>query len=228
MPNGFRKPALSKNAKHSIVYRNDKEFCGWPFYCGLWKTADGDLVAGFKKIPNTYSSPAEIHHDRLTVQAGQALPHPLDRQRPELGPASQQAVFDLATTARRDRRAWAAEHYADEKPVDFLDRNVARDGGRGADPAWCRTAAPGCAISTDGGRTWRQADTPAARRAAVADRARLRRCMATRADGMHLLGLSDDGTRRLDEPAADLCQRPTARIGISFPSSRRKSRAARR
>ncbi len=41
MPNGFDLPRPSKNAQHSIVYRNDKEFCGWPFFaaCGRSRTA---------------------------------------------------------------------------------------------------------------------------------------------------------------------------------------------
>src|SRR3546814_10844180 len=43
------RPRRARGAEHSIVYRNEREFCGWPFYCGLWRVGNGDLVTGFKR-----------------------------------------------------------------------------------------------------------------------------------------------------------------------------------
>ena len=57
----FQRP-LRLAGDHGVVYRNDREFCGWPFYCGLWKLPDGHIVAGFKKIPSAYGTSGEISH----------------------------------------------------------------------------------------------------------------------------------------------------------------------
>ena len=73
----FQPPIRVARCDHGIVYRDDREFCGWPFYCGLWKFPDGDIVAGFKKIPTAYGSGTEISHTRLTVGQGQPVPDPV-------------------------------------------------------------------------------------------------------------------------------------------------------
>src|SRR6187399_804191 len=95
----FDKPRLSTDAQHTIVYRNDKEFCGWPFYCGLWKTRNGDIVTSFKKIPNSYSSYGEVNHERLTVQLGHLVTIRSRDNGKSWDRATQQQVFDLKTTA---------------------------------------------------------------------------------------------------------------------------------
>lgn len=66
----FQPPLKVATCDHGIVYRNDREFCGWPFYCGLWKLPGGDVVTGFKKIPNAYGTSGEISHTKLTVGQG--------------------------------------------------------------------------------------------------------------------------------------------------------------
>jgi hypothetical protein len=185
--NRFEKPRRARNAEHGIVYRNDREFCGWPFYCGLWKTADGSLVTGFKKIPNLYSSPGEIHHDRLTVQQGKLFViRSIDNGR-SWDPASQQAVFDLATTAEQIA-AGAPSDYLGEVPLDFNDRDVLVMAGAvpillGPDSrAWLR-------VSTDGGRNWRPPVLlPLGGLSSLTGHGSS--MAATRADGVHLLGMS--------------------------------------
>jgi hypothetical protein len=53
-----QKPVRVTGAEHFVVYRNEREFAAWPFYCGLWQTADGSVVAGFKRVPSDYGQPA--------------------------------------------------------------------------------------------------------------------------------------------------------------------------
>jgi hypothetical protein len=55
-PSCFQPPMRVAACEHGVVYRDERAFCGWPFYCGLWKFPDGDVVAGFKKIPSDYAA----------------------------------------------------------------------------------------------------------------------------------------------------------------------------
>src|SRR3546814_20752427 len=64
------RPRRARGAEHSIVYRNEREFCGWPFYCGLWRVGKGDLVTGFKRIRNSYGGTGEVSHEKLTFARG--------------------------------------------------------------------------------------------------------------------------------------------------------------
>ena len=54
-----------RDAEHSIVYRDDREFCGWPFICGFWTTAEGHHLVAFQKKDCTYAAPEEVHHDEV-------------------------------------------------------------------------------------------------------------------------------------------------------------------
>jgi hypothetical protein len=149
----FTRPASVRNAEHGVVYRDDREFCGWPFYCGLWKLPDGDLLAGFKKIPNAYTSADEISHTKLTVGRGHLVTIRSRNGGRSWDKSDQQQVFDLAT-APDDILSAGGEDYADEAPVDFTDGNVIAMAGavpallKPNSRAWLR-------LSADGGRSWR-------------------------------------------------------------------------
>jgi len=138
---------------HGIVHRHDREFCGWPFYCGLWRLPGGDVLAGFKKIPSDYGSDAAISHTRLTVGRGRLF---LIRSRDDgltWDPESQQVVFDLGDDAARILRD-GGEAYAGFPPLDFRDPNVLVMAGalpallKPDSRAWIR-------VSADGGHAWR-------------------------------------------------------------------------
>lgn len=150
----FQPPLRVAACDHGIVYRNDREFCGWPFYCGLWKLPEGDVLTGFKKIPSTYGTSGEISHTKLTVGQGRLF---LIRSRDDgvrWDADSQQEVFDLADDAGRILRD-CGETYAGEAPLDFLDPNVVVMAGalpallKSNSRAWIRASA-------DGGRSWRK------------------------------------------------------------------------
>jgi len=150
----FQAPLRVAACDHGVVYRNDREFCGWPFYCGLWKFPGGDVLAGFKKIPAAYASGGEISHSRLTVGQGRLF---LIRSHDDgitWDPASQQPVFDLADDAARIARD-GGESYAGFAPLDFLDPEVVVMAGalpallKPDSRAWIRA-------SSDGGLSWRK------------------------------------------------------------------------
>ncbi len=141
-------------SEHGIVYRNEREFCGWPFYCGLWKLPGGDVVAGFKKIPSTYGTSGEVSHTQLTFGQGKLY---LIRSHDDgitWDPASQQEVFDISDDVGRIL-CEGGESYAGEAPLNFLDPDVMVMAGalpallKPNSRAWIHT-------SSNGGRTWRK------------------------------------------------------------------------
>lgn len=179
------RPRPARDAAHSIVYRNDREFCGWPFYCGLWKLPGGDLMAGFKRIRNAYGTAAEVSHTKLTV--GQGELH-LIRSRDggqNWDPETLLPVFRLSTTPD-EIRAQGPEHYGPEGPLDFTDPNVLVMSGavpallKPESRAWLRA-------SSDGGRTWRRPILlPLGGLGSLTGHG----SAMTRSDGVQLLGLS--------------------------------------
>jgi hypothetical protein len=170
---------------HGIVYRNDQEFCGWPFYCGLWTTSCGEVVTGFKKIARSYDDAGAISHTKLTIGHGRLV---LIRSRnggESWDEDSQISVFDLADDAGRILRE-GGESYESEVPLDFLDPDVAIMAGalpallKPDSRAWIRA-------STDGGLSWRRPILlPLHGLANITGHGP----PTVRADGMCLLGLS--------------------------------------
>lgn len=154
MARRLERPRRARDAVHSVVYRNDEEFCGWPFYCGLWKLPDGELVTGFKRIRNSYGAAAEVSHTKLTVGQGELhLIRSRDGGR-SWDSATLQPVFRLSTTVE-EIRAQGPENYEPEGPLDLDDPNVLVMSGavpallKPDSRAWLRA-------SPDGGRTWRR------------------------------------------------------------------------
>src|SRR5262245_19906160 len=99
MPNVFRKPAPARNATHQVVYRNDNEFCSWPFICGLWETAEKHLLVSFMRNPCNYASPDAISHDsRDRTRTKFTLLRSEDRGR-SWNTAQPATLIDLAETS---------------------------------------------------------------------------------------------------------------------------------
>lgn len=149
----FDRPRMSRDARHSVVYRNDQEFSSWPFYNGLWKLPNGDLMAGFKVVPCVYSDSGEVHHDNIAVSKG----HIVTLLSRDGGASWDASTLDRIMDYSRSPDDVAAENpkdYSAEAPVDFTDKNVLIMSG--AMPAlftpnskaWLR-------LSTDAGKSWR-------------------------------------------------------------------------
>lgn len=59
-----------KLIEHTVVYRNEGEFCAWPFSGGMWQFGDGEIVVGFTRAPADYARPEDLHHGRVEREAG--------------------------------------------------------------------------------------------------------------------------------------------------------------
>ena len=185
MAQRFERPRPAREATHSVVYRNDNEFCGWPFYCGLWKLPDGDLLVGFKRIQNAYGSAGEVSHLKLTVGQGDLyLIRSKDNGR-SWDPNSFLHVWRLNTT-KDEIAALGPENYGPEGPLDFTDRNVLVMSG--TTPAFLKPDSRSwLRASSDGGRTWRRPILlPLCGLGSLTGHG----SPMTRSDGVQLLGLS--------------------------------------
>lgn len=145
-------PVTADEAEHHIVYRRDDEFAAWPFYCGLWVTGDGSVVAGFKRVPTDYG---DIDHYNLVAKPGEMV---VIRSRDggrTWDDDSVVPVHDMSITSEGELPGGASDDWASLPPLDFTSRDtlvmgggiprlMTSDGAR----AWVRA-------SSDGGRTWR-------------------------------------------------------------------------
>lgn len=160
----FAPRARVRDAVHGIVYRNDREFCGWPFICGFWTNAAGHHLVAFQKKPADYTDPGAVHHDEVAkVGPRIVLARTVDNA------ASWHLLAGSGSRGARDDAgvlydlgadqgalfADAPQDYAAEAPLDFHDRNVLVASGATPDyfrphsNAWIR-------VSPDGGATWRR------------------------------------------------------------------------
>ncbi len=150
----FAPPRRVTEAEHGIVYRNDREFCGWPFVCGLWTPADDELLVAFQKKPSTYLTPDEVHHDEVAKVGPKIVTlRTTDRGR-SWDADGMQVLFELGRP-HREVFEDGPQDYAAEPPLDFTDRKVLVASGATPDffrpesEAWLR-------VSTDGGASWRR------------------------------------------------------------------------
>ena len=188
---GQPRPRPAKAAEHSIVYRNDTEFCGWPFYCGLWRVANGDLVAGFKRITNAYGGAAEVSHERLTYRRGDLY---LIRSSDNgtSWPAETLTHVHRLDITSGEIEAQGPRSYEPEGPLDLESPDTLIM--TGAVPAFLKPNSQAwLRASTDGGRTWRRHILlPMGGLPALSGNG----SSMVRSDGMNLIGLAmttDDG-----------------------------------
>lgn len=189
--NSFAKPVTVRNAEHSIVYRNDKEFAGWPFISGFWTTAEGHHLVAFKKKPSTYASADQVNHDEVAKVGPQMVTMRSTDNGKSWGDL--QPLYDLG--ADQEKLFSGPRDYSGLPRLDFTDRNVLVATGATPDyfrphsRAWIR-------VSSDGGRSWRPPIlAPNAGLASLSGHA----SALTRPDGVNLIfmtSVSADGWKR--------------------------------
>jgi len=67
----FAKPRQAKHADHGIVYRNDGEFCSWPFTMGFFETSNS-LIVNFQRAKANYGDVASLNHN-VVARGGATL-----------------------------------------------------------------------------------------------------------------------------------------------------------
>jgi hypothetical protein len=152
MTNRFAPPVRARDAAHSIVYRNDREFCGWPFISGFWTIGDGHHVVAFKKKPAEYKTAADVHHDEVAKVGPQMVTMRSRDNGRSWGEL--QLLYDLGAPQDEMFAGRAQDYAADPRP-DFLDPNVLVASGATPDYFRPHSRAWIC-LSTDGGISWRK------------------------------------------------------------------------
>ncbi len=56
------RPRPAKHADHAVVYRNDGEFCSWPFTMGFFDTGNS-LIVNFQRARANYGDVASLNHN---------------------------------------------------------------------------------------------------------------------------------------------------------------------
>src|SRR5690606_24312854 len=54
----------------AVVYRDEAQFCAWPYTMGFWEDGETELVQNFMALDADYSDPAHISHDQLGERFG--------------------------------------------------------------------------------------------------------------------------------------------------------------
>ena len=151
--NRFEARAYVRDAEHSIVYRNDREFCGWPFICGFWTTAEGHRLVAFQRKDCTYTDPGDVHHDEVAKVGPKIVALRSRDNGRHWDTGTPEVLYDLSAD-QNEVVAGGPQDYSLEPRLDFSDPDVLVASGATPDyfrphsQAWIR-------VSGDGGRTWR-------------------------------------------------------------------------
>ncbi|WP_428410400.1 sialidase family protein [Hyphococcus sp.] len=186
MADSFKPPQHDKRAEHGVVYRDENEYCGWPFYCGLWKTGNGDIVASFKRVRNNYEGADDVDHGQIAQKPAHLVTIRSKNDGRNWDPASVQAVFDMSWKGPKDFPGGKAADWSGLPPLDFSSRDTLLMGG-GVPSLFGRDAKSWLRASTDGGKSWRdpiilpQYELPSLTNFGSP-------MYAAREDGVHLLG----------------------------------------
>jgi hypothetical protein len=145
----YARPRQATDAEHAVVYRDEAQFCAWPYTMGFWEVGETELVQNFMALDADYSDPAHISHDQLGERFGRGSRMVTVRSS-DRGRTWSEPEFDVyprvgvnADTAA-DLSAWG--------PFDFtrpevLVGNVSTQFGKPESRSYVR-------VSTDAGRSW--------------------------------------------------------------------------
>lgn len=195
MPVRLERPRLDPHAQHGVVYRNDREFCGWPFLGGLWRTGDGAIVVAFTRHKTSYDNADAINHNNFSMPKGEVITLRSTDDGKTWDPSAARVLFDR-TQQVSDILANGPQDYSQEGPVDFTDPNVLV-ASNAAPTAFMPESRATVRVSTDGGLSWRRPIIlPMAGLGSLSGNA----SATVRADGMSLIAMiyvtPDSWTRR--------------------------------
>lgn len=143
----YEKPYKPEEMEHVTIYRNDNEFCSWPFNAGLWNIGGGHVLVGFMNIACDYSVPGNRNHDRVETFGRVAAVRTRDGGRTWSEPVTIANNVELADRLKYGK----PEEYA--QPLDVSNPNTLLScwsTPNSADPqakAWFKW-------SEDAGETW--------------------------------------------------------------------------
>src|SRR5690554_1677260 len=146
----YNKPVRPANMEHVTIYRNDKEFCSWPFNAGMWKVNENNIVVGFMNIPCDYSVPSNLDHGRIETYSK------IKSVRTKDGGLTWGETTEIADNIQTTHDLKFGKPFTYTEGFDFNDPNVllecwsSPNSGVENASAWVK-------ISTDGGGTWGQA-----------------------------------------------------------------------
>ncbi|UUT36463.1 sialidase family protein [Microbacterium elymi] len=150
----YRRPQPASQLEHDVVYRDEAQFCAWPYTMGFWEVGSSELVANFMSLDADYSDPSGISHDRLGERFG-AGSRMVTVRSTDRGRTWGKPEFDVYPRVSpdddfpADLSAWGPFDFT--RP-DVLIGNVSTQFGKPESRAYVR-------VSQDAGRSW----TPSAR-----------------------------------------------------------------
>lgn len=143
----YEKPFKPAGMEHITIYRNDNEFCSWPFNAGMWKISKDNILVGFMNIPCDYTIPGNRNHNRVETYGRVAAVRTLDGGRTWSEPSTIANNVELSDQLKFGK---AAEY---TNPVDFTNPSTllscwsTPNSADAQAKAWFK-------LSEDGGETW--------------------------------------------------------------------------
>lgn len=172
-------PRRAPDAEHAVVYRDEEEFCSWPFNTGLWRVGPEEVLVSFIRHDCDYAVPENLRHRRVEEYGDIYAMRTTDG-----GETWEEAGTISHNPATSDAVRYGPERHLD--PHDFTDPEsiltcwTAPNSSRDRTTAWVKA-------SDDGGRTWGE---PAAIPKRIFPRIQGRPSYAVREDGTVLLLLT--------------------------------------
>ncbi len=143
----FGKPRQAKNADHGVVYRNDGEFCSWPFTMGFFETS-GSLIVNFQRATANYGDVASLNHN-VVARGGATLVSARSFDRGRTWDRERLQEHRGNTLGEHDG---SGESIAELGPLDFADKDTL---------LWTQSSnfgtpnsRPYVRVSKDAGRNW--------------------------------------------------------------------------
>lgn len=123
----FAPPRQLRDVDHAVVYRNEKQFCAWPYTRGFWNFEDGELMQTFDCVATEYASPEAINHNLMIDKAneiGGDATRKLTVRSKDWGRTWDGAKPAVNIYHKVAKGTENAKSLSDLGPIDYLDKNV--------------------------------------------------------------------------------------------------------